>query len=108
MKSLLQMVHELQRRVDALEKRPAENAETTFYRERVLTLEAELRNAAPQADTSAGSGASSAQPAVAAPNRKMCPKCGVKPNHFFHVKWCGKQKEEKQDAAIRSRDQGKT
>jgi hypothetical protein len=20
--------------------------------------------------------------------RKMCPKCGVKPNHFFHVKTC--------------------
>lgn len=21
-------------------------------------------------------------------NRKLCPKCGVKPNHFFHVRSC--------------------
>lgn len=20
--------------------------------------------------------------------RGLCPKCKVKPNHFFHVKWC--------------------
>lgn len=32
--------------------------------------------------------------------RKMCPKCGVKPNHFFHVKTCsGTQKEEQIDAS---------
>jgi hypothetical protein len=26
---------------------------------------------------------------------KLCPKCGVKPAYFFHVRSCGKQKEEK-------------
>lgn len=25
---------------------------------------------------------------VSETNRKMCPHCGVKPNHFFHVKTC--------------------
>jgi hypothetical protein len=26
--------------------------------------------------------------------RSMCPKCGVKPNHYFHVKTCRGKKEE--------------
>jgi uncharacterized metal-binding protein YceD (DUF177 family) len=30
--------------------------------------------------------------------RKMCPKCGVKPNHFFHVKTCNGKQEEKINA----------
>jgi hypothetical protein len=40
-------------------------------------------------------------------SRKLCPKCGVKPAYFFHVRTCTGQKEEKQDAdTIRRRDQG--
>jgi uncharacterized protein (UPF0212 family) len=27
--------------------------------------------------------------------RKMCPHCGEKPNHFFHVKTCAKNKKKK-------------
>jgi DNA-directed RNA polymerase subunit M/transcription elongation factor TFIIS len=48
-------------------------------------------------------------PAVAAPNRKMCPKCGEKPAYFFHVRTCAGQKEEKQDAenTLRRRDPSK-
>jgi hypothetical protein len=26
-------------------------------------------------------------------SRKMCPHCGVKPNHFFHVKTCANKKK---------------
>lgn len=49
-------------------------------------------------------------PTTAASNRKMCPKCGVKPNHFFHVKTCkGQQKEQKNgEDADRRRDPGTT
>jgi hypothetical protein len=40
---------------------------------------------------------------------KMCPKCGVKPAYFFHVRTCTGQKEEQKDAEpIRRRDQGTT
>jgi hypothetical protein len=40
---------------------------------------------------------------------KMCPKCGVKPGYFFHVRTCTGQKEEQKDADTdRRRDQGKT
>lgn len=43
------------------------------------------------------------------PDRKMCPKCGVKPGYFFHVKSCRGQKEKENDAdTIRRRDQGTT
>lgn len=28
------------------------------------------------------------EPIVEKSERKMCPHCGVKPNHFFHVKNC--------------------
>jgi DNA-directed RNA polymerase subunit M/transcription elongation factor TFIIS len=43
------------------------------------------------------------------PERKMCPKCGVKPAYFFHVRTCTGQKEEQKDAEpIRRRDQGTT
>ena len=39
-------------------------------------------------------------------NRKMCPKCGVKPNYFFHVKTCsGSQKEQKNaETTVQRRD----
>lgn len=39
------------------------------------------------------------------PNRAMCPKCGEKPNHFFHVKNCTGQKKKNNDADDRPRDQ---
>jgi hypothetical protein len=26
--------------------------------------------------------------------RKMCPHCGVKPNHFFHVRTCNANKKK--------------
>jgi hypothetical protein len=35
------------------------------------------------------------QTAPAVAGHKLCPKCGVKPAYFFHVRSCGKQKEEK-------------
>jgi hypothetical protein len=42
-------------------------------------------------------------PEKAAPTQKMCPKCGVKPAYFFHVKHCRGQKQENDD---RNRDPG--
>ena len=65
---------------------------------RIKALEDKI-NAAPQekAVASATSSVSGAPPAVVAPNRKMCPKCGVKPNHFFHVKTCKGQQKEKEN-----------
>jgi hypothetical protein len=36
--------------------------------------------------------------------RAMCPKCGVKPNYFFHVKTCTGQKDGDK-ATDRRRDQ---
>ena len=51
----------------------------------------------------------SSVPAAAAPTRKMCPKCGVKPNHFFHVRKCGQQEKEKNgEDANSQRDPGQT
>jgi hypothetical protein len=38
------------------------------------------------------------------PTRAMCPKCGVKPNYFFHVKTCTGQKDGDK-ATDRRRDQ---
>jgi hypothetical protein len=38
--------------------------------------------------------------------RKMCPKCGVKPNHFFHVRTCDGQKQDGDKATIDGRDTG--
>lgn len=92
-KSVIQMFNELFARVDALEKRVA----------------------APQAPeslpaaVSRNDGLLDTPPAVAAPTRKMCPKCGVKPAYFFHVRTCTGQKEEQKDAdenTVRRRDQG--
>jgi hypothetical protein len=37
------------------------------------------------------------------PKKNMCPKCGVKPAYFFHVKHCRGQKQENDD---RNRDPG--
>jgi len=37
--------------------------------------------------------------------RSMCPKCGVAPNHFFHVKNCRGQQQKNDD---RNRDPGTT
>lgn len=32
-----------------------------------------------------------ANPESATATRNMCPHCGVKPNYFFHVKYCQKR-----------------
>ena len=42
---------------------------------------------------------------IALPARSLCPKCGVKPNHFFHVKNCRGQQQKNDD---RNRDPGIT
>lgn len=42
------------------------------------------------------------------PKRQMCPKCGVKPNHFFHVKNCRGTQEEQKNADDKRRDSGAT
>jgi hypothetical protein len=83
------MMNELFARVDALEKKLAAP---------VVRIEHVIQ---PEAAFTA--------PAVAAPSRKMCPKCGVKPAYFFHVRTCPGQKEEQNDAdqnTVRRRDQG--
>lgn len=83
-KSLVQMVNELFARVAALEAKVKEQ------REPVVTI------------TPVG------VEMLEKPSRQMCPKCGIKPNHFFHVKYCrGTQKEEKQDADDQRRDSSK-
>jgi hypothetical protein len=85
-KSLLQMVRELQSRVTALEAKAKEVPAVTI----ITPVELDIT---PQEK-----------------KPKMCPKCGVKPGYFFHVRTCTGQKEEKQDAenTVRRRDQGKT
>jgi hypothetical protein len=45
---------------------------------------------------------------VATPSRALCPKCGVKPNHFFHVKNCAGQKEKQNDGDDKRRYPGAT
>ena len=57
-------------------------------RSRVETLEAKVR----QMLDSAALASKPLEPA-----RKMCPKCGVKPAYYFHVKNCP-QKEQKNGA----------
>jgi hypothetical protein len=51
---------------------------------RVAALEAEMR--AKKVDVPALVTAAEAK--IEESTRKMCPHCGVKPNHFFHVKNC--------------------
>jgi hypothetical protein len=69
----------LEARVAELEKRPVVEAERKVAQVAALAefMKAELK---PES------------------GRKMCPKCGVKPNHFFHVKTCNGKKEEKINA----------
>lgn len=67
---LLRMVKELKKRCDDLEAWKAE-----------MTLQAKV-----------------SEPEEPKPGRKMCPKCGVKPDHFFHVKNCTGKQEEQKDA----------
>lgn len=52
----------------------------SFVRFKEIEDEAQVKEAAPQA------------PAVldAQKVRAMCPKCGKKPNYYFHVKNCGR------------------
>lgn len=84
-KSVVQMLSELFTRVAALEAK-AKESPVTIITPVVLDTPAEKKP-------------------------KMCPKCGVKPAYFFHVKNCTGQKEEQKDAdenTIRRRDQGAT
>jgi hypothetical protein len=55
-----------------------------------------VENAVPQVSLQGESTTADREPVGAAPKYKLCPKCGVKPAYFFHVRSCGgKQKEEK-------------
>ena len=93
-KSLVQMVHELFARVDALEKKFTVSTGATSGFAQVVPV-------APQPETITTT--------TAAPSRKMCPKCGVKPAYFFHVRTCPGSKEEQKNAdqnTVRRRDQG--
>ena len=82
-KSIIQLVNELAVRVSALEAKAKEPAVTIVT---PVVLDAVEKK----------------------PERKMCPKCGVKPGYFFHVRTCTGQKEEQKDAdADRRRNQGK-
>lgn len=85
----------LEARIKALEERPQSiiSKETL---EELAKLEASWKqDAAPQAPR-AGVGQNpdgqtdlpSDTPAVSASHKKMCPKCGVKPAYFFHVRAC--------------------
>lgn len=79
-RSLLQIALDLQTRVEKLEKRVEELAQPQV----VVTTEPKLEEAPS--------------------GRSMCPKCGVKPNYFFHVKTCTGQKDGDK-ATDRQRDQ---
>jgi hypothetical protein len=83
--SIVQLIQDLNRRVTALEDES-----------RAAKEKAEMDRLSPTL--------------VVETPRKMCPKCGVKPNHFFHVKNCQgqKQKEEYGENAERRRDPGTT
>ena len=48
------------------------------------------------------------KPEVTNASRALCPKCGVKPNHFFHVKNCRGKQEEQKNADDKRRDPGAT
>jgi hypothetical protein len=88
------MVHELFARVDALEKRLAAQQSTP-----APAVAVAVDHLAEVKKYIAENGA----------QRGMCPKCGVKPNYFFHVRTCSGQKKNKKDAdenIVRRRDQG--
>lgn len=74
-------------------------AEVTDLRNRVGALEAKLTppKTEPVAIVPVIEYVSFAEPEVKKTDRKMCPHCGVKPNHFFHVKTC--QKKNKNNGA---------
>jgi hypothetical protein len=76
--SLLQMVLDLQRRVKTLE---AKLAEKKAFNAPVVQQEEKQK-------------------------RAMCPHCGVKPNHFFHVKNCPEKNKNNGDTTFRRRNPG--
>ena len=72
-------------------------AEVTSLRDRVGRLEAK-EVTRQMADNEALQSKPVMPQAPEKTDRKMCPKCGVKPAYFFHVKNCaGKQKEHCDD-----------
>ena len=95
----IEVKHRLQAieaRLKALEDRPQSiiSKETL---EELARMEASFRqDAEPQVVAEPASASSvhtasvdgSVEPAVSAPKKKMCPKCGVKPAYFFHVRSC--------------------
>jgi hypothetical protein len=97
-KSMLQLVMELQRRVTELEK-------SRLTPELLLGVVTQILDNKFLASKPL-------DPAKVEQNvgRAMCPKCGVKPNYFFHVKTCQgqKQKEEYGENPQRRRDPGTT
>jgi hypothetical protein len=99
-------IRELEARVKELEDRryipatshtpPVEKSEVNFGVDfGVEPAIVGVENAAPQVSLQ-GESTADREPVGAAPKYKLCPKCGVKPAYFFHVRSCGgKQKEEK-------------
>jgi hypothetical protein len=100
-------IRELEARVKELEDRryipatshtpPVEKSEVNFGVDfGVEPAIVGVENAAPQVSLQGESTTADREPVGAAPKYKLCPKCGVKPAYFFHVRSCGgKQKEEK-------------
>ena len=89
-KSLEQRVRNLEAAVHRLEQQP---------KTVVLPPPAQIEVTLPVVE------ASNAEAKETVAGRAMCPKCGVKPNHYFHVKWCGGEKQDGDKATDRQRDQ---
>lgn len=86
-KSVVQMLNELFLRVDALEKNALEKKLAEPKPDPVIPVVIEVPV---QLDK---------------PARPMCPHCGVKPNYFFHVQNCEKNKNNGPDPdPLRQRD----
>jgi hypothetical protein len=81
---LARRIKALEARVAALESRPKD---AVMFTEKLLRMEKDFAEAT---------------------GRAMCPKCGVKPNHFFHVKNCRGTQEEQKNADDKRRDPGAT
>lgn len=94
--SLIQIVQSLAQRVKALEAKSSEQDQLLMVVNQLIDNATLTSNQMPVAAQKT--------------DRKMCPKCGVKPNHFFHVKSCqGQQEKEKHgEDANKQRDNGTT
>jgi hypothetical protein len=79
---------EMSRRIKVLQ------AEVTALRDRVGALEAA---ALPAIKVESSFTKTISGVAAAVPKYKPCPKCGVAPGYFFHVKNCKGQEKQKDD-----------